>query len=131
MAEIVERLVGVYDRDSSLAGELGYALGRRLGRSACALSDVTHGLLGSKPAWQEARLRFPVPIDLVHLDEREGAIAVLTGGRTPCVVADLVHRWDVLIERDRIEACAGSPAALIRAIREEAAARDWVFPPRG
>jgi hypothetical protein len=38
----VRRLVGVYDADGTLRGEVGYWVGARLGRAHCALCDITH-----------------------------------------------------------------------------------------
>ena len=41
----VRRLVGVYDADHTIRGELAYWIGARLGRAHCSLCDITHGLL--------------------------------------------------------------------------------------
>ncbi len=40
----VVRLIGVYDADGTLRGELGYWVGARLGRRHCSLCDITHAL---------------------------------------------------------------------------------------
>lgn len=42
-AGVVE-VVGVYDADHTLAGEVAYVVGKLLGRRHCALCDVTHPL---------------------------------------------------------------------------------------
>jgi hypothetical protein len=39
----VVRLVGVYDADGTPRGEIAYWVGARLGRTHCALCDITHG----------------------------------------------------------------------------------------
>ena len=60
-------LTGVYDADGSLAGELSYWIGARLGRRHCALCDITHGLVREKPEWKDVLDRLPVEFDAVHI----------------------------------------------------------------
>lgn len=84
---VVERLVGVYDADGSLRGELSYLLLRLAGRAHCSLCDVTHGTLRRKAEFDEMRARLGVTFDLVHRDERDAATRAATGGDIPCVVA--------------------------------------------
>ena len=50
----IERLIGVYDADGGLRGELAYVLGHLAGRAECALCDITHSAVrkecGGPPA---------------------------------------------------------------------------------
>ena len=39
----IVRLIGVYDANGTLSGELAYWIGARLGRRHCSLCDITHG----------------------------------------------------------------------------------------
>jgi hypothetical protein len=39
----IRRLVGVYNANGTVGGELAYFLGARLGRAHCSLCDITHG----------------------------------------------------------------------------------------
>ena len=112
----VTRLTGVYHAEASLLGELRYVVGSRLGRTHCALCDITHGRLREKAAWREARDRLPVPFTAVHLDERDEAERAASEGRTPCVLAHTPDGIHVLLDSAALEACHGDPAVLAAAI---------------
>lgn len=45
MAPTLQRLVGVYDADGTVLGELSYFVKARLGRAHCSLCDITHGVV--------------------------------------------------------------------------------------
>jgi hypothetical protein len=118
-------LTGVYHANGSLTGELTYWIGARLGRTHCALCDITHGLFRAKSEFARCRDGLPVPFRAVHLDERDPELVAVTEGRTPCVVAvleghDGTRSTSVLLDPDALEACGGEPEAFVVAL--EAAA---------
>lgn len=117
----IERLVGVYDADGTLLGELAYVVGHLLGRRSCALCDITHGSVRRRPAFDEAAASLGVPFDLLHRDERSPALAALTDGALPCVVAEGDGAQRVLVDRATLAACGKDPVALVEAIRSAAA----------
>jgi hypothetical protein len=112
----IERLIGVYDANGSAAGELAYWVRARLGRGHCALCDVTHGLFLEKDEWKQCRAGLPVPLDLVHLDERSPEVEQLTAGRVPCIVAQTGTGFEMFLTSTEIAACDGDPIALSDAI---------------
>jgi hypothetical protein len=69
MVEPVVEVVGVYDADGGVIGELSYAVGHLLGRTSCALCEVTHRGLHRRPEWDAMAAGLPVPVRLVHRDE--------------------------------------------------------------
>ena len=69
MDQPVVEVVGVYDADGGLVGELTYVVGHLLGRTECSLCDVSHGSLRRKPAWDAMVARLPVPVHMVHRNE--------------------------------------------------------------
>lgn len=113
----VVELVGVYHANGTLRGELAYVVGKVFGRAHCALCDITHGTLRRKPEFDRCASQLPVPLTLVHLDERSSAVAEATEGATPCVAArygdDSV---EVLLTADDLERCSGDPARLVAEI---------------
>ena len=108
----IVKLTGVYDANGSLAGELAYWMGARLGKRHCALCEITHGLVRTKPEWREARDGLPVEFTAVHLDERDPAVAEASRGKEPCVVAVRDDgSADVVIGKAELEDCDGDPMA--------------------
>ncbi|MGG5259972.1 hypothetical protein [Phycicoccus avicenniae] len=119
MTDPVVEVVGVYDADGGVLGELAYVVGHALGRAECALCDVTHGGLRRRPAWDALARSLPVPVRLVHRNELSDAErrAVADSG-LPAVLgacADGTHT--VLVAPDRLAAARGSVDAVGEAIR--------------
>lgn len=115
----VTRVLGVYDADGTLLGELSYFLRARLGRAHCALCDITHGRVRERRAWQDQRARLPVPVEVFHRDDQPDAARVAGGSSPPVVLVETSDgRLSLLLSRTELEALAGSPDRLIDAIVE-------------
>lgn len=113
----VRRLVGVYDADHTLRGELAYWVGARLGRRHCALCDITHGLFSAKREWTECRGSLPYPFDTFHRDDQPDAVRAALAGRYPAVVAELVDgSITPLLGPDALDACGGEVHKLVDAV---------------
>ena len=82
----LHRIVGVYHAEGSIGGELRYALGKLIGSTHCALCDISHAGIREKAEFRACRTRHVVPIETVHLDERDEVVSAFTEGKTPCVV---------------------------------------------
>ena len=122
MGTVIRRLVGVYDADHTLTGEIAYWVGARLGRRHCSLCDITHGLFSEKTEWKSCKAGLPIPFKTFHRDDQPASVREATGGRTPIVVAVTNEGIVELLEATDLEHCQGSPQALIDAV-EQAAAR--------
>lgn len=79
-------LIGVYHADGGVLGELRYVLGKVRGSTHCALCDITHGMVRRKSEWDRACRDFPLPIRLVHLNERSADEAAACALGTPTVL---------------------------------------------
>jgi len=116
----IVRLTGVYHADGGLMGELRYVVGKLRGTSHCALCDITHGPTGKKRGFQSCEASLPLPLELVHLNERSAALAVFSAGRTPCVVGHEGAGFVMLLDAQELEKLEGSvrgfEAALGRAL---------------
>jgi hypothetical protein len=125
-AEVI-RLIGVYDADGTVRGELTYLVRARIGRAHCALCDITHGRLRERPDWRAARDRLPVPFLTVHRDELPDGIHV---DGVPVVLAETTDGPVVVAERHELEECDGSPDCMISLIQRAIVERElrWQEP---
>ncbi len=125
MPEPVTRLVGVYDADGGVRGELAYVLGRLLRRTHCSLCDATHAGMRRKPAWDAMVARLGVPFALVHLNEMAPDVAAVLARTGPPAVLAQVAGSDlrpVLVRAD-LDALGGSVEELEATLRAGAGGR--------
>ena len=114
------RLVGVYDADGTLRGELAYWLGARLGRRHCALCDITHGSVRERKDWRQCRGELGVAFDTVHRDEASSDVMAVVRGNLPAVVAVTSEDVTPLLGPQELESCQGSPVSMVDALRDAA-----------
>ena len=129
MPVTIARLIGIYDADGTITGELAYFVGARLGRAHCALCDITHGLVRERADWRACRDGLPVPFDTFHRNDQPPTVRTATGAAAPVVVAettagDIV----VLLDATALDACAASPQALVDAVTDAAGRAGLVWP---
>lgn len=123
----ITRLIGVYDANGTLRGEIAYWIGARLGRRHCSLCEVTHGLFTAKGEWKRCREGLPVPFDTFHRDDQPDEVRRATGDQAPVVLAETTEGLVVLLDGSGIESAGGDPNRLMQAIEErvEAAGLAW------
>ena len=114
--QVIRRLIGVYNAEGTLRGELTYWVGKRLGRAHCALCDITHHNVRESRDWKQCRDGLPVPFETYHRDDQPDPVRTTTGDRTPAVLAETRDGIVVLLGPDHLEACGGSPQRLLDAV---------------
>ena len=125
------RLVGVYDADGGLRGELAYLAGKVQGRH-CSLCDITHSPVRRRREWDAYVASLPVVFEALHRNERDEAVAVAaaTTGCEPCVVAQTDDdRVVMLLDATALEnarTVAGLADAITTALSREGLA--WPAP---
>jgi len=112
----IRRLIGVYNADGTVFGELAYFVGARLGRTHCALCDVTHGLLRQKSDWQACRDGLPVPFDTFHRNDQPDEVRAVAQGTAPVVVARTDVDAVVLLGPAELSRCGGSVSEMMAAV---------------
>ena len=113
----LRRLVGVYEADGGLAGELRYVVRKLSGRGHCSLCDITHRGVRAKPAWRALCDGLPVPFDLAHLNQRDAVVTEASDGRTPCVLAEVDGALVYVLGPVELERCGGDVARFEEALR--------------
>ena len=114
----IRRLVGVYDANGTVGGELAYWIGARLGRTHCALCEVTHGLVGERAAWRTCRDGLPVVFDTYHRNDQPDAVRAAAMGEAPIVFAETADGLVRLLGSTDLDACDGIPERLEAAIEK-------------
>lgn len=122
------RLIGVYDAEGTIRGEVAYWIGARLGRRHCSLCDVTHGTFTEKSAWKRCRSAFTVPFDTFHRNDQPDSVRRASGDRNPVVVAETDTGVVVLLSASRIETANGDPDRLVELIESAAADAGLTWP---
>jgi len=117
------RLIGVYDADGTIRGELAYWIGARLGRRHCSLCDITHGSVRRRPEWNACQAVLPVPFDTFHRDDQPAQVRAAADDQAPVVVAQTEHGHALLLTTSDIGACDGSSDRLVEAIERAATRR--------
>lgn len=124
----IVRLVGVYDADSSLRGELAYWVGARLGRRHCSLCDITHGSVRQRPEWKVCQVALRAPFDTYHRNDQPDNVRVAAAGRAPVVVAETDSGNVLLLAPDDLDACRGSIESMVEAMEHAARRLGLVWP---
>lgn len=112
----VTRLVGVYNGDGTVRGELAYFIGARLGRAHCALCEITHGLVRERSEFRRCRENLPVAFDRYHRDDQPAAVRDAADGIAPVVLAETESGPVMLLGPEELESCKGSVDKLAVAI---------------
>ena len=126
--ETIIRLIGVYDADGTLRGELSYWVGARLGSVHCALCDITHGSLREKPEWRRCRAEFAVPFDTYHRNDQPDAVRSALDDLVPVVAAETSSGIVVLLGPTQLDDLDGDPQRLAAAILQTVCALQLRWP---
>ena len=108
----INKIIGVYHADGGILGELKYMTGKFFGKTHCPLCDITHGRTGKKDAWKQCEEKLGIPINFVHLNERNEKLLNYTNGNTPCIVGKTSTNYVMLASKKELEECEGNATAL-------------------
>ena len=113
---MIRRLVGVYNADGTIRGEIAYVVGKVLGRAHCGLCDITHGAVSQRPEWKTCRAGLPVPFDTFHRNDQPDGARPLTEGCLPAVLAETDTGFVHLVGPAELDDCGRSPERLVAVI---------------
>jgi len=107
MASPIIEIIGVYDADSTLVGEVSYWIGARLGRTHCSLCELTHGVFTVKSEWKSCERALSVPFTTYHRNDAPTDVLTCAAGQFPVVLARTSQDLTVLLNREQLEAFNG------------------------
>lgn len=117
-------LLGVYDADGGLRGELAYLVGHLLGRRECALCDITHSPVRRKPAWDSMVAGLGLTFRLRHRNELTAAeTSVVERVGAPVVLVVEGDDIDVLLDARTLQGADGDVVGFQTLLEEALAAR--------
>jgi hypothetical protein len=122
----VEELLGVYDADGGIVGELSYVIGKLRGTRHCALCDVTHSYVRRKREWDHLLARLGVSFELLHLNECDEEVTALNEP-APFVAARIDGRLQVVLDAVALDELAGSVPQFDQALRNSLRRRGLVL----
>ncbi len=117
----MNKLIGVYDADATLWGEMSYWIGARFGVRHCGLCDITHSLFREKSQWRECQSKLEhdlhVEFETFHRNDQPEDVRECIDGKYPAVVM----RGDdgkvsMFMSAGEIEACGVSPEQFVAEI---------------
>src|SRR6056300_736774 len=117
----MQQVVGIYNADGTIGGELAYAFSKLARRGSCELCDVTHGWnpLG-KRSWKEAVERCSLDLRFLHRDEALPD-QLSAAGQLPAVVIANDDGWRVIMTSSEFANFKSDPGELIAEIERRVA----------
>ena len=117
MASDVVELIGVYDADSTLIGEMSYWIGARLGRTHCSLCELTHGMFTVKSEWRECSRGLAVPFRTFHRNDAPADVLSAADGSFPIVLARTAAGIVTVMDRVALERFNGDTVLFAQSLR--------------
>lgn len=85
-------LIGVYNADGGIVGELSYVLGHLIGVRNCSLCDISHSPVKMKSSFKALRRKLLVnhgiAVRMIHKNERNEREIKASAGREPCMLLE-------------------------------------------
>ena len=116
------RLIGVYNADGGIVGELKYFFGHLIGIAKCELCDITHSPVRRKASWDrlagELKTEYGLDFALKHLNERTEAETKASAGKEPCVLAEYADgSLGMFLDRQELREVKGDVARFEKVAR--------------
>jgi hypothetical protein len=116
------RLIGIYNADGGIVGELKYFFGHLIGVAKCELCDVTHSPIRRKASWdrlaRQLKAEYGLDFALEHLNERSEAETKASAGREPCVLAEYPDgSLGMFLDRQELRVVGGDVERFAKLVR--------------
>ena len=112
-----DELVGIYDADGGLVGELRYVVSALVGRAHWSLCDITHSWRGRKRRWDQACADAHLVVRLAHRNEVE-LDQLDAAGPLPAVIARRDGTWRLVLGPEELASCESDPDVFVERLVE-------------
>ena len=121
MTKIRGTLIGVYNADGGIAGELSYVFGHLIGTRSCSLCDISHSPIKKKASFKELEQQMldehGIIVRMIHLNERNERELKASEGREPCMLLEYPDQSiSMFLDSTDLKALSGSVKSLRRLI---------------
>ena len=101
---MIDKLIGIYNANGSITGEISFLFGKLTGQTQCALCDISHGPFKKKSAFSRAQQTLGIPFEILHLDELDATLCSFKE-YAPCVVAIVGSECSILLSNAELALC--------------------------
>jgi hypothetical protein len=121
MTNVRGTLIGIYNADGGLAGELAYVFGHLIGVRSCSLCDISHSPIKKKAAFKELEQHLiaehRILVRMIHLNERNERELKASEGREPCMLLEYPDQSiSMFLDSTDLKALSGSVNSLKKLI---------------
>ena len=121
MTNIRGTLIGVYNADGGIIGELSYFFGHLIGVRSCTLCDISHSPIMKKSSFkaleQHLLLEHGIRVRMIHLNERNQRELKASEGRVPCMLLEYPDQSiSMFLDSTDLTALSGNVASLKKLI---------------
>lgn len=121
MTDIRGTLIGIYNADGGIVGELTYFFGHLIGVRSCTLCDISHSPIMKKSSFKELEKHLlaehGILVRMIHLNERNEREHKASAGREPCMLLEYPDETiSMFLDSTDLKALSGSVSSLKKLI---------------
>jgi len=106
-------IVGIYDAEDGLTGELKYLAGKLFSNKKCDLCDVTHGWNPfGKRKWKKALEKESLSISLIHRNQASD-LHKKVAGSLPAIICNKSGKWECILNSSELKRLKNNPEEII------------------
>ena len=121
MTNIRGTLIGIYNADGGIVGELTYFFGHLIGLRSCTLCDISHSPIMKKASFKALERHLleehGILVRMIHLNERNEREQKASEGRVPCMLLEYPDQSiSMFLDSTDLTALSGNVASLKKLI---------------
>ena len=121
MTHIRGTLIGIYNADGGIVGELTYFFGHLIGVKSCTLCDISHSPIMKKSSFKALERHLleehGILVRMIHLNERNEREQKASEGRVPCMLLEYPDQSIAMfLDSSDLTALSGNVASLKKLI---------------